>query len=80
LKIEELRGMTDEELIRQHNMIQGDDAGIPGNLFLDELNRRDLMQQGERMEKLTTSINLLTLVITIVTVIALCGTVYPLIS
>ncbi len=69
MKIEELRGMTDEELIQQHNMIEGDVSGIPRGMYLDELHRREMMRQGERMEKLTESINWLTRVVTIATII-----------
>ncbi len=74
MRIEELRGMTDEELIRRHNEIEGDVDVIPKGMYLNELNRRDVMRQGERMEKLTKSINVLTLVVTFATLIGVCIT------
>lgn len=78
MKIKELRGMTIEELIRQHDAIEGDLSSTPRGMFLDELHRREMMEQGERMEKLTRSINWLTRVVTIATVIGVCLTAYSL--
>ena len=39
------------------------------NVYLDELTRRETVRQGERMEALTRSLNRLTWVITIATLI-----------
>lgn len=68
MKIEDLHSMSDEELIQQHNMYQGDNIGVPRDLFLNELHRREMVRQGERMEALTRSIKLLTLIVTVATI------------
>ena len=58
-RIEELRNLSTEEIIRHH------DAKAPNTVvgtqhYLDELARRDAEEQGKRMEALTRSMNHLT--------------------
>jgi len=79
LKIEDLRKLSEDELIRRH------DASMQNrvahyNIFLDELARREAMRQGERMETLTASINRLTWVITIATILGVLLTAAGLLS
>lgn len=73
MNVEELRAMPDEELIRYHDMLAGNRSQHP-DLFLDELNRREMVRQGERMERLTKSINFLTWVIMGVTFVGVALT------
>jgi len=79
MKIEDLRNMSEAELIRGHDAMMKDRAPHY-NIFLDELARREAMRQGERMEALTKSINWLTWVITVATIfgvlLALRGLLY----
>jgi hypothetical protein len=49
------------------------------NVYLDELTRRETVRQGARMQALTTSLNRLTWVITIATLIGVFLTVLTLI-
>ncbi len=66
--IEQLRDLPDEEVIRRHDaMAQNTVVGTQH--YLDELARRDMVRQGERMERLTASINRLTWVIMAATII-----------
>lgn len=59
--IAELRGLTEADLIAQHDALaQHTQVGVA--CYLDELNRRVVERQGQRMERLTTVIGLLTLV------------------
>jgi hypothetical protein len=68
LKIEDLRSMSEDELIKHHDAMAQNRASHY-NIFLDELARREAMRQGKRMEALTTSINWLTWVITVATIV-----------
>ena len=73
MRVEDLRSMTEEELIRRHDAdMQNRMAHY--NIYLDELRRRETLRQGERMERLTRSINRLTWVITGATVIGVALT------
>jgi hypothetical protein len=63
VKVEHLRNMPEDELMRQHDELM-ERRSEHYNVFLDELARREAVRQGERMEALTRSINLLTWVIT----------------
>ena len=79
MKIEDLRKLSEDELIQRH------DASMQNrvahyNIFLDELARREAMRQGERMETLTASINRLTWVITIATILGVLLTAAGLLS
>ena len=67
MRIEDLRELSEDELMRRHNASMQDRAAHY-NIFLDELARREAVRQGERMEDLTQSINRLTWVITIATI------------
>ncbi len=65
--IEQLRNVPDEEVIRRHDsMAQNTVVGTQH--YLNELARRDAVRQGERMERLTVSINRLTWVIMAATI------------
>jgi hypothetical protein len=68
LRVENLRSMTEEELIRSHDS-EMQNRAAHYNIYLDELRRRETLRQGERMEILTTSINRLTWVITGATIV-----------
>jgi len=68
MRVNDLRSMSEEELMRRHdNDMQNRAAHY--NIYLDELRRRETLRQGERMERLTTSINRLTWVITGATIV-----------
>jgi hypothetical protein len=73
--IAELRNLTDEEIIRRHdeNAIH---TIVGTQHYLDELARRDAVRQGERMEKLTGSIDWLTRVITVATIVGVLLTAW----
>jgi hypothetical protein len=60
--IEELRSLSDEEVIHKHDRIATTTV-VGTQHYLSELARRDTIRQGERMERLTVSINRLTWVI-----------------
>lgn len=48
MRVEELRSMSEEELIQQHDQMYN---RMPDyNIFLNELARRETVRQGERME------------------------------
>lgn len=79
MKVEDLRSASEEELIRRHDS-EMQNRAAHYNLYLDELKRREAMRQGERMEKLTRSINTLTIVITIATVLGVGLTMWSLLS
>jgi len=66
--IEELRSLSDEEVIKGHDQRAGNTV-VGTDHYLKELARRDAMRQGERMERLTVSINRLTVVILIATIV-----------
>ena len=68
MRAQNLRSMTEEELIRSHDS-EVQNRAAHYNIYLDELRRRETLRQGERMETLTTSINRLTWVITGATII-----------
>lgn len=77
MNIEDLRSMSEEELIRGHDSDMQN--RMPHyNVYLDELARRGALRQGERMEKLTTSINTLTIVITVATLVGVGLTAWSL--
>lgn len=79
LTVEKLRGMSDEELIERHNELSRTTAQ-GGNVFLNELARRDHVRQGARMEDLTKSINILTVVIMVATIVGVAVSVYSTLS
>ena len=68
MRVQNLRSMTEEELIRSHDS-EVQNRAAHYNIYLDELRLRETLRQGERMEALTTSINRLTWVITGATII-----------
>ena len=69
--------MSEEELVRRHDSDMHNRA-THYNVYLDELARREMLRQGERMEKLTRSINALTIVITIATLLGVGLTAWSL--
>jgi signal transduction histidine kinase len=76
--IAELRRLSDEEIIRRH-----DDKAIHTVVgtqhYLDELARRDAERQGRRMEALTRSMYVLSVVVTVATIIGVILTALALI-
>ena len=77
--IEELRSLPDEEIIKRHDA-QAVHTVVGTQHYLNELARRDAVRQGERMEALTRSINVLTVVITIATVVGVALTAWAVLS
>jgi hypothetical protein len=68
--IEELRGSSDEELIRAHDRL-AKSTSIGVNYYLDELARRENARQQATMIRLTWAIAAMTLVVTIATIVNL---------
>ena len=79
MKIEDLRNMSEEELVRGHDRDMQNRAAHY-NIYLDELARRETLRQGDRMEKLTRSINALTIVITGATLLGVALTAWSLLA
>jgi hypothetical protein len=79
VRVSELRSLPDEELMRLHDTTMQNRAWHY-NIFLDELRRREMVRQSERMEKLTRSINTLTIVITIATLIGVALTAWSVLA
>jgi hypothetical protein len=77
--IEELRSLPEEEVIQRHDE-QATHTVVGTQHYLDELARRDAVRQGERMERLTASINWLTWIITGATIIGVILTLVSLLS
>jgi hypothetical protein len=89
VNVEDLRSMTEEELIRSHDT-EMQNRAAHYNIYLDELRRREserqgermealtcsMVSQGERMEKLTRSINILTIIVVIATLIGVALTAW----
>ena len=59
--IAELRSLSDEELIRQHDSL-AQTTGVGISYYLEELHRRRIDRQNRRMEVLTVIIGILTLI------------------
>lgn len=79
--IEQLRSLPDEEIIRRHDEqthIARTSYGTQH--YLNELARRDAVRQGERMERLTISINRLTWVVTGATIVGVVLAVFSFFS
>ncbi len=77
--IEELRSIPEEEVCRRHDA-RAVNTVVGTQHYLDELARRDAVRQGERMERLTASINRLTWVIMGATIIGVVLTLVSLLS
>ncbi len=77
--IEELRSLPEEEVRRRHDAVAVHTV-VGTQHYLDELARRDAVRQGERMERLTASLNRLTWVITEATIIGVILTLVSLLS
>jgi hypothetical protein len=64
--LEDLRSLSDEELVRQHDEhITGEfrpGVAVRVDYYLEELQRREILRQGQRMERLTWVILALTVV------------------
>ena len=86
-----MRDLIEAKLIRRYdedvdhaNRITGMGAKTPflsyAEPYMNELLRRETVRQGERMEALTSSLNLLTWAIAIATVIGVALTVWTLLS
>lgn len=80
--VAEVRCLTDKEIIERHDIVV-DRIGDPlpaaekqpyleqAQRYFSELTRREAATQAEKMEKLTKSINLLTWVITVATIVGI---------
>ena len=77
--IDELRNLPKEEVVRRHDAT-AEHTVVGTQHYLDELARRDAVSQGERMERLTASINRLTWIITGATIIGVVLTIVSLLS
>ncbi len=77
--IEELRSLTAKEIIKRHDQRAGNTV-VGTQHYLNELARRDAVRQGERMERLTKSINRLTWVVTGATIIGVILTLISLLA
>jgi|SRR5215203_790317 len=78
--LDELRSLSEDELMVRHDacMVEAYQADLldlrmlfieRARRYADELTRKENVRQGSRMEKLTRSLNLLTWVITIATLV-----------
>jgi CHASE3 domain sensor protein len=77
--IKELRSLPDEEIIRKHD----DEAMhtvVGTEHYLKELARRDAERQGRRMEALTRSMYVLTVVVTIATLVGVLMTAWSILA
>jgi hypothetical protein len=68
--IRELRDASDDELIRNHDMLARN-TSVGVNYYLDELARRESARQQATMIRLTWAIAAMTLVVTIATIVNL---------
>jgi hypothetical protein len=78
VNIERLRRLPDEELMRLQNEEMHYRAAHY-NAYLEELVRREVIRQGERMEELNWSVNRLTYLITGATILLVILTTLTLI-
>jgi hypothetical protein len=69
-KISELRSLSDDELIRQHDMLTATTTAGTG-YYLDELHRREVVRQGRLMLRLTWVVTALTAVNVVAVVVSL---------
>ena len=67
----ELRTLSDEELIRQHDMLATNTVSGTG-YYLDELRRRESDRQGKQMLRLTWVVTMLTVVNVVAVIVSLC--------
>jgi hypothetical protein len=79
MNVRELRSMSEDELMSRHDS-EMLNRSAHYNIYLDELRRRETLRQGERMERLTSSINALTIVVTIATLVGVALTAWGLLS
>ncbi len=79
VNVEHLRSKSEEELMQLHNE-EMKNRSAHYNVYLDELSRRETVRQGKRMEALTRSLNRLTWVITVATLIGVALTAWTLLS
>ena len=68
--LEQLRALSDDELVRGHDKLAPSFTAVPQH-YLDELNRRYQERQTESMLRFTKWITVMTVVITSATVINL---------
>ena len=66
--LNDLRALPDDELARRHDS-HARNTAVGTRHYLDELNRRDQERQTKAMLDLTKSINRMTVVITIATIL-----------
>lgn len=79
MNVRDLRSMSEDELMSRHDS-EMLNRSAHYNIYLDELRRRETLRQGERMERLTSSINALTIVVTIATLVGVALTAWGLLS
>jgi hypothetical protein len=77
--IAELRSLSDEEIIRRHDR-KAANTVVGTQHYLDELARRDAERQGKRMEALTRSMYVLSVVVTFATIVGVVLTAMSLAS
>jgi len=74
---EELRKVSDDDLIRAHDA-KGGSTEVGVAYYLDELRRRDAARQGERLEDMTRKVMWLTVCIAVFTVVITVAIVFAL--
>ena len=70
--IAELQALSDDELVRQHDVLAAS-TSVGTGYYLDELRRREADRQGERMLRLTWIVTALTVVNVVTVTISLLG-------
>jgi hypothetical protein len=68
--IAELRSLSDAELVEQHDLL-ATSTGVGVDYYLAELERRRIDRQNKRMERLTLTIGVLTLVNVVAVIVSL---------
>ncbi len=79
MNVRDLRSMSEDELMSRHDS-EMLNRSAHYNIYLDELRRRETLRQGERMERLTSSINALTIIVAIATLVGVALTAWGLLS
>lgn len=77
-RLKELREMTDEQLIAEHDDVAQGTASLGVNYYLDELKRREQNKQTESMLAYTRRMLWLTVFVAICTVVNVVAALIPL--
>jgi hypothetical protein len=67
--ISDLRGLTDEELIRRHDQ-KSKNTEVGTNHYLAELQRRDQQRGNDVMLAYTRQIKIMTIIVTVATIVS----------